>query len=133
MLYSVNKPVTKEAKGSQLTIFYGGEVIVFDDIPADKAKEIMSFASKGSISQSHSNYAYTLAQSHPSSFPSPNVVRSFATPSTPFPFMIPSSGNNSVEEHPQAQSRPVVCGNFFRSLVFQMIEDLCHGLCFFFF
>jgi len=32
----------------QLTIFYGGKVLVFDDFPADKAKDLMQIASKGS-------------------------------------------------------------------------------------
>ncbi|KAG9156281.1 hypothetical protein Leryth_009169 [Lithospermum erythrorhizon] len=31
---------------SQMTIFYGGKVIVFENFPEEKAKEIMGFASK---------------------------------------------------------------------------------------
>ncbi|XP_057726626.1 protein TIFY 10A isoform X1 [Arachis stenosperma] len=37
----------KDGKGAQLTIFYGGEVMVFDDIPAEKAEEILSLAKRG--------------------------------------------------------------------------------------
>ncbi|MED6195054.1 hypothetical protein PIB30_034486 [Stylosanthes scabra] len=108
-------PVTTN-KGSQLTIFYGGEVIVFDDIELEKAKEIMCFASKGSstISKSNhhnnnmkNNYGYKLAQR--CSFPSRNscVV---VPPTSPFPFMIPTIPNNSVRDlpHTQPPSRSVV-------------------------
>ncbi|CAL5061661.1 unnamed protein product [Urochloa decumbens] len=38
----------KKEKSQQLTIFYGGKVLVFNDFPADKAKDLMQLASKSS-------------------------------------------------------------------------------------
>jgi jasmonate ZIM domain-containing protein len=35
-------------KPKQLTIFYGGKALVFDDFSTDKAKDLMQLASKGS-------------------------------------------------------------------------------------
>ncbi|KAL1319660.1 hypothetical protein HN51_064461 [Arachis hypogaea] len=46
----VNTSAFKDGKGAQLTIFYGGEVMVFDDIPAEKAEEILSLAKRGNSS-----------------------------------------------------------------------------------
>ncbi|XP_061362516.1 protein TIFY 10A-like [Gastrolobium bilobum] len=106
---SAIKSVTKGPKAAQLTIFYAGQVIVFDDFPSDKANELISFAGKG-ISQSQNNSLYTYTQSQPS-FPS-NLVRTSAdssTPVIPSVNIVPSTGTNSIHEHPQASSRPVVC------------------------
>ncbi|OEL21900.1 Protein TIFY 10b [Dichanthelium oligosanthes] len=38
----------KKEKSQQLTIFYGGKILVFNDFPADKAKDLMQLASKSS-------------------------------------------------------------------------------------
>uniref|UniRef100_A0A0D9X1G5 Protein TIFY n=1 Tax=Leersia perrieri TaxID=77586 RepID=A0A0D9X1G5_9ORYZ len=38
----------QEQEKRQLTIFYGGKVLVFNDFPADKAKGLMQLASNGS-------------------------------------------------------------------------------------
>ncbi|XP_071674909.1 protein TIFY 10b [Lolium perenne] len=38
---------TKEQEKQQLTIFYGGKVLVFNDFPADKTKGLMQIIGKG--------------------------------------------------------------------------------------
>ncbi|XP_062211495.1 protein TIFY 10a-like isoform X2 [Phragmites australis] len=40
-------PDAREQEKRQLTIFYGGKVLVFNDFPAEKAKDLMQMASKG--------------------------------------------------------------------------------------
>lgn len=39
--------ILREQEKRQLTIVYGGKVLVFDDFPSEKAKDLMQMASKG--------------------------------------------------------------------------------------
>ncbi|XP_051136213.1 protein TIFY 10A isoform X2 [Andrographis paniculata] len=50
---------TIELKHPQLTIFYSGSVLVFDDYPADKARELVSIAKKNSSQMSYGILANT--------------------------------------------------------------------------
>ncbi|XP_021750030.1 protein TIFY 10b-like [Chenopodium quinoa] len=62
---SGNKRASPEPPTPQMTIFYGGQVLVFNDLPADKAKEVMDLASSFEASQKKSKVETT--NSSPSS------------------------------------------------------------------
>ncbi|KAI3455646.1 hypothetical protein Pfo_012309 [Paulownia fortunei] len=54
---------TKEPnKTAQLTIFYSGRVLVFDDYPVDKARELMSIAKKASSQMSYGILSDTIQE-----------------------------------------------------------------------
>ncbi|AES94352.2 jasmonate zim-domain protein, partial [Medicago truncatula] len=83
----------EEPKCAQMTILYDGKVIVFDDVPADKAKDIMDFSTKGitSTSQHHNNnYAY-------SSFLARNSLQDcYQVPSIPAIYDLPMTRKASL-------------------------------------
>lgn len=107
---------SKGPKAAQLTMFYNGQVVVFDDFPADKAQELMAFANKGISQTQNNNSLYTYTPSQPS-FPQ-NSVRTSVDPIAPIVptvnNIVPSTCNGSIHEHPQVLSRPNVCGNFLK-------------------
>ncbi|KAK3146998.1 hypothetical protein QOZ80_3BG0276390 [Eleusine coracana subsp. coracana] len=45
--FGSKSPDAREQEKRQLTIFYGGKVLVFNDFPAEKAKDLMQMARKG--------------------------------------------------------------------------------------
>lgn len=108
---SLNKSAPGERERAQMTIFYGGQVIVFNDFSADKAKEVMHLAGK-ETSQSHPTHANDPVRStisFPSHFTRNSTDSSNSIP--PSPNVVPNFSNQAIQECIQPPSRPVVCGN----------------------
>lgn len=106
---SVKKSAPGEPQKAQMTIFYGGQVIVYNDFPADKAKEVMLLASKES-SQSHTAPASPPANTN-NAFAS-HLGKSPINSSSPVPpsaNMFPNHGNQAIQEGVKPPPRPVVC------------------------
>lgn len=82
-------PMT-EAETAQMTIFYGGQVIVFNDFPANKAKEIMTLASKCSAA----------TNLHPAAFAPPLAAQSPAESATSTPNIAPACGIQECARRP---------------------------------
>ncbi|KAF3944069.1 hypothetical protein ACB098_07G007900 [Castanea mollissima] len=107
----VNKPAIAEPEKAQMTIFYGGQVFVFNDFPADKAKEVMLLASKGS-SQSHNTpFASNPATNNQPAF-TPNLTRNSVESSTSIAtsssgVVPPNFGNKVISEHAQPSPPPL--------------------------
>ncbi|WOK93236.1 hypothetical protein Cni_G01931 [Canna indica] len=64
----------REQKRAQLTIFYGGKVLVFDSFAADMAKNLMQLVSKGTSTVQNSSYVLPSTsaatfETHPTGFP----------------------------------------------------------------
>ncbi|RRT58316.1 hypothetical protein B296_00026540 [Ensete ventricosum] len=86
-------PVIMEVEKSQLTIFYGGKVLVFDDFPGDKVRDLMQMA------------ANEIAAAKNLSFPAPSPTSILASasnwqepppppPGLPSPAEANASGNH---------------------------------------
>ncbi|KAK2645064.1 hypothetical protein Ddye_020259 [Dipteronia dyeriana] len=127
---SLNKPVYApvDPQAAQMTIFYNGQVIVFNDFPAEKAKEVVLLASMGSSNnhtttfpsvpaKTHNAFASNLAAKSPTVPPptgpvAPSFAKNPIEPNSSMPSssknIIPNFGINPVPEV-QPPQRSVTC------------------------
>lgn len=91
------------AQMGQMTIFYRGQVLVFDDLPAEKAREIITVATKGSSSIS-SGFVYTPASIM-------EKVRSTSPMASESNVVAANERNTTTKERVQQQPRTIVSGN----------------------
>ncbi|KAF3964172.1 hypothetical protein CMV_011518 [Castanea mollissima] len=94
------KPATMEAVTAQMTIFYRGQVLSFDDLPAEKAREIITVATKGSSSIS-SGFVSTPASIM-------EKVRSRSPMASESNVVAAYERNTTTKERVQQQSRAIV-------------------------
>ncbi|RRT44938.1 hypothetical protein B296_00044051 [Ensete ventricosum] len=84
-------PAVEAARG-QLTIFYGGKVLVFDSFPAEKAKDLMQLATKGNSTSQNSVSSRSVSISYETSTLAPKTANNSLVPQfDPFSSKIASS------------------------------------------
>ena len=109
-LYSVSKPASPDSSGAQMTIFYGGQVIVLNDLPSDKAKEVIDLAT--SLELSVKKRKVETASSVPSSpapvpVPAPNANQNHNSSSA-----VPNCGSSVIPATMPQPAVPNVSGNY---------------------
>ncbi|XP_019194563.1 PREDICTED: protein TIFY 10B-like isoform X2 [Ipomoea nil] len=87
-----------ETEKSQMTIFYGGQVLVFNDFPAEKVKEIMVLAKGGNTTHNPNNiFSYNNTPTLVSPKPAESSATNMVTPPA-VPKVVPSLGNQKPSQ-----------------------------------
>ncbi|XP_057770935.1 jasmonate ZIM domain-containing protein 1-like isoform X2 [Salvia miltiorrhiza] len=84
---------SKDPKSAQLTIFYSGKVLVFDDFPADKVREVVHVAKKSSSKMSY------------------GITSSGAVPERPNPVASTSGPREGLPPRPQGKQPVGISSN----------------------
>ncbi|XP_073155540.1 protein TIFY 10A-like [Henckelia pumila] len=92
-----------EAETAPMTIFYAGQVIVFNDFPADKAKDVMALARNSCATKNRHSATVPPPCPAESAASFPNIVRNFGipeqaqnTPQPPLGSDLPIARKNSL-------------------------------------
>lgn len=104
---SMNKFAPPEPQTAQMTIFYGGQVIVLNDFPADKAKEIILLASQGQGSRPQINNSFNPYPAKTNSIQSGGIITGLPPTSN----VVSNFRNNVTQEciqlQPAQQPQPI--------------------------
>uniref|UniRef100_A0A1J3I8T2 Protein TIFY n=1 Tax=Noccaea caerulescens TaxID=107243 RepID=A0A1J3I8T2_NOCCA len=107
---SQTRSVKPEPQTAPLTIFYGGQVIVFNDFSAEKAKELMNLASKGAAN-SFTGFT-TNVNTNIQSVYTPNIAKNqteIRSNMAPIPNQVPHLMKTATQEPIQSSSTAMAC------------------------